>query len=137
MRVRGMYSRTAFLAFLANRASRIFNNLRVFSKLSQFDSPRLHHSNVFIISSLRRSSAPYVPGRFQLSLVRGGENGIASTRLGLAGICFFCEREQVCTPGNFEPTRSGRTKRENHSICGSWASPFYFQVPRHPTTNRG
>ena len=47
-----MYSRTAFFAFFANRAGRIFNNFRVFNRAAQFDSPRLRQNKCWFFCDL-------------------------------------------------------------------------------------
>jgi hypothetical protein len=67
-RVRTVYSRPAFSAFLADRASRIFNARRI-NRASQYDSPPLHHSKTSVINRLQPFTAPlryrYVPIVFQ------------------------------------------------------------------------
>jgi len=53
VRVHGVYIRPAISGFCAIRAPRIFNNLRVFNRPTQFDSPHLHQLKVSVIRRLR------------------------------------------------------------------------------------
>ena len=51
-RVPAVYLSSAFLAFLAVSATCRINKLRAFNVTRGFDSPRLHHSNLFILHIL-------------------------------------------------------------------------------------